>query len=272
MGSLGAAAAQVSARPDAWLELAVTDQPPKGWVRVADLVADPARLKARQRDAMVFLLAGYGRTDELAAAVLVLERQLNAVTLPAAALFRHHRRVPRLDPTLVAVPGEISRAAPETTRVRLLDARFWCLPDDPDHEHPDATVVPGEPALAHRFRTEVVAHAQAFLDAYAPLVRLGPHQLWGAVTDAVEHGFWFTGSADMSGVVADLADLVLSRVLVPFTARSGFYPVSRVEHDPIWTRRRETCCFYYRLTPERTECVTCPRRTAASRAALLRSS
>ncbi|MGI8458869.1 MAG: (2Fe-2S)-binding protein [Propionibacteriaceae bacterium] len=268
---LRTAAQQVTARPEAWLELAVAEQLPPGWIRVTDLIAQPALLRLRQDRAAAFLLSEYGRTDELAAAVAVLERQLQAVTMPAGALFRHHRRVPRLHPTAVAVPVDAAPAIPEITRVQLLDARFWCLPEDPDRRHPDATVVDDDTALGSRYRAEVALHAGAFLDAYAPLVRLGPHQLWGAVTDAVEHGFWFTGANDLPAVVADLAELVLPAVLPPFTTRSQFYAVARTGRDPIWTRRRATCCFVYRVAPDRLECATCPRRTDASRAALLRS-
>ena len=71
----------------------------------------------------------------------------------------------------------------------MLDPRFWCLPEDPAADQPDATVVADQAALVAWLRAEVREHAHAFLATLHPAHRRLPRRaLLGAFTDGVDTG------------------------------------------------------------------------------------
>lgn len=118
--------------------------------------------------------------------------------------------VPRLDPASLAFHREPGNPIPDA--YALLDERFWCLPDDPEATHPLATVVPDVDALTATLRTQVRAHADAFL---------------------------FPEPSALSSIVDG--------------------------HDrECLARRRVSCCFFYRVSPQgpadrEASCSTRPR-------------
>ena len=118
------------------------------------------------------------------------------------ALFRLARRVPRLDRDAVAF-RLAAEAYPDA--YALLDARFWCLPTDPAADHPDATAVADEPALAAVLHAQVRAHADAFLAEHPSRGRLPRRALLGAFTDGVDTGLWLGGDPTPERLLPDAA-------------------------------------------------------------------
>nr|WP_328701713.1 (2Fe-2S)-binding protein [Amycolatopsis pittospori] len=247
---------------DAGLRDAVPDDEP-GWVRCGDLLDDPVRL-ARWRDRLGDWLAGrYPDTavvPERVPASWILSWYLHVPAFAGALLLHHERRVPSLAPSGLAFRIGGGRPHPET--IAVLGGAFHCLPTDPGSAHPEAVVVPDERTLATMLRGRFVAHASRFIDAYAPLTRLGRRQLWAAATDALDNALWSAGrlggtpEAEGAGV-ADAA-LVLESRFPPPTSASKLRLAPGPDGQREWTRNRESCCYSY-LLPAESECGGCPR-------------
>lgn len=235
----------------------------RGWLRCADLLADPAGFDSWRKDLAEWLNEHHaGNIPDRTTAGYVLAWYLQVPAYLGALLFHSARRVPWLRPGDLAF--RLSGGRPHPDGIALLSAGFLCLPDDPAAGTPEATVVRDEAALAGVLRARFAGHAREFVAAFAPTVRLGRHMLWGAATDALDSALWNAGRMlgdEDAGVTA--AALVLPERIDPFTSGSRLYPV----HDgprTVWTRRRESCCFHFAL-PGQTACVTCPRVSAAER-------
>ena len=226
-----------------------------GWVRCADLLADPDAIGRWQREAA----AVFGGADDdglLTGQGLVLDWYLAGVVLPAVGMFHVDRRVPGLAPEDVhLLPGSAGSPVAATA---LDSAQFRCLVDDPAADGVDAEVVDGLDALAAALRTELLAHADRLIEAYAPTTRIGSHGLWGAVTDAVDvaamTGGWVSGEPARA---ADDARLVLTGD-PRWVGGSTLHEIDDARGRRHWTRRRYSCCFLYRA-PGAGVCVTCPR-------------
>lgn len=220
-------------------------EPGDGWVVCGDLLADPARLSAWVDRVQAGLeRAEGGPVPREVPATYLLGWYLDAPARVAAVAWAVDRRVPDLDPGTVALhlaPG----GWPDG--VALLSPGFTCLPADPAAGSPDARVVPDEDTLAAQLRDRFVAHAAAFLATYDPGVRIGSRQRWGNVTDALDRAL-----CDAAGPRG--AHAVLGAVHPPLTSASTV----RVLPDGGVLRRRQSCCFWYRL-PSGQECTTCPR-------------
>jgi hypothetical protein len=234
---------------------------PRGWRRCSALVDDPVAVLA-WRDEVLDLLATdrhVRRTDvpDVVGDANVLTWYCDSFAWIGAALFHADRRVPRLSPDAVAFHTHPTEGWVDA--VALLRPEFWCLPDDPDAEHPDAQVLADEQVLAQRLRSEVTAHAGRFIATLAPLVRLGRRSLWGAVTDTLDSAPWACGN-ELGREAAGVADsrLLLDRRHPPLTAASGTYEVIDHHGRRWWSRHRQTCCFFYRM-PSTETCFTCPR-------------
>ncbi|NIH86789.1 hypothetical protein FHX45_003682 [Amycolatopsis granulosa] len=249
--ALGASITRVAARQDR-LELR-TDVPATGtWQRCSDLLDDPARFDVWRKLLGDWLRAQFGQAPERTTAGFVMSWYLHVPAFTAALLLHHERRVPTLRPGELAFRLCADRPHPEG--VAVLGEQFYCLPGDPGAGLPQATVVADERALAAVLRARYTAHAARFVQAYAPVSRLGRRTLWAAATDALDSTLWWSGSyaGDEDAGVAD-ARLVLDEHHPPLTASSR---LRRSEQG--WARRRESCCFSY-LLPEQPLCDGCPR-------------
>lgn len=196
----------------------------------------------------------------------VLQWYLGIPGYTGSMLFHHARRVPVLEPCRLSFRLEPAWVA----TIGLRPGTFWCLPDDPERDHPDAVVVPDEVALAAVLRQQVVAHAQCFLEAYGPTVRFGRRTLWAAVTDVLDSGLLLAGRSrgDDEAGVAD-ARLVLAEHYEPLTSASTTQQVVDEHGRAHWTRQRGSCCFYYALPGVEQPCATCPRVGDAERGRIL---
>ncbi len=196
----------------------------------------------------------------------VLQWYLGIPGYTGSMLFHHARRVPALEPRRLAF--RLEPAWVDT--IGLRPGTFWCLPEDPDREHPDAVIVPDEVALAAVLRRQLVAHAGCFLRVYGPTVRFGRRTLWAAVTDVLDTGLLLAGRSrgDDEAGVAD-ARLVLAEHYEPMTSASTTRQVVDEHGRAHWTRQRGSCCFYYALPDVAQPCATCPRVDDAERARIL---
>lgn len=250
----------------AWLAIrrGMPDDP--AWVRCADVLADPAGLPRW----LTVVTDGVTRRSGGTAPPLVTPASylmawyLDVPAYVGGLSFGLARRVPSLAPEDLAVhldPG----GWPDG--VALLGHRFSCLPDDPDAGHADADVVDDETELAAVLRHRLTAHANAFHETYTPGVKMSSKQRWGTLTDVLEVALWSSGAprGDEALGVADAA-LVLDDVHPPLTSASRMYSLVDDRGRRRWTRRRESCCFYFRL-PGSEVCFTCPRVSDAERVA-----
>ncbi|MBP2340380.1 hypothetical protein JOF41_006558 [Saccharothrix coeruleofusca] len=231
--------------------------PPVGddWLTCADLLDQPERFDQWRARLARWLEDEHGESNERATAGYVMSWYLGAVGLLGGVLFHTARRVPSLRPSDVAL-RIADEGRPHVVGLALLSGEFACLPDDAGGDHPSATAVADDAALAALLRARFAAHAAAFVASYGTTVRLGRRMLWAAATDALDSAAWTAGllCGDEDSGVADSA-LLLPEQQAPFTAASTFRPT-----PDGWARRRESCCFHFTL-PGATACAGCPRTT-----------
>lgn len=223
------------------------------WQLCSDVLADASSFDTWRKALGVWLADEHGASSDRATAGYVMGWYLGVAGGLAGLLFHSARRVPSLRPSDLAF-RIADDGRPDVAGVALLSDEFACLPDDPAGNHPAATVVADEAALAAVLRARYVAHAASFVAAYAPTVRLGRRTLWAAATDALDKGAWLAGRmcGDEATGVSDAA-MLLPEKIEPFTSASTLRMV-----DGEWTRKRESCCFTYVL-PNAEACDTCPR-------------
>jgi hypothetical protein len=251
-----------------WMAWQLTEQDPTGagWLRCEHVLCD-ARFFTYWRGAVAGRLAERHReVPERTPAGYVLQWYLGIPGYTGAMLFHHARRVPTLEPRLLAF--RLEPAWVDT--IGLRPGTFWCLPDDPERDHTDAVVVPDDAALAAVLRRQMVGHAARFLRVYGPTVRFGRRTLWAAVTDVLDSGLLMAGRArgDDEAGVAD-ARLVLAERHEPLTSASTTRQVTDEHGRAHWTRQRGSCCFYYALPGVERACATCPRVDDTERANIL---
>jgi hypothetical protein len=236
-----------------------------GWWRCDQLLDDPAGFDT-WRDAIAVGLARHHGVEVpvIVPSAYQLLYYADVVAWVAAAVFHRERRVPNCAPDALAFAVD-DDAYP--ARVAQLDPRFACLPDDPAADHPDATVLPDEAALALHLQAAVRSHAQRFLEVWVPPVRLGRRTRWGAFSDALDSAPWAAGMGDgdeEAGVRS--ARVLLAQGLAPLVPGSRIYQGRDDRGRPFWSRYRHTCCFAYRLPPGEA-CFSCPRTSDAERSA-----
>jgi FhuF 2Fe-2S C-terminal domain len=230
------------------------DLPPTSeWQHCSDLLADPARFDVWRKLLGEWLRGRFGTAPAQTTAGYVMSWYLNVAAYTGALLLHHERRVPSLRPEELAF--RLCEDRPHPDGIAVLGTDFYCLPTDPGHALPEATVVDDERALAAILRARYLAHATQFVRAFAPVSRLGRRMLWAGATDALDNSLWWAGlqAGDEGAGVADAA-LVLDAPYAPLTSTSTL----RVGADRQWQRRRESCCFSY-LLPGEAECAECPR-------------
>lgn len=236
------------------------------WERCDRVLAGAEFLTAWRSRLTARLSARYGQAPDRVPAGYVLQWYLGVPAYTGTLLFHRRRQVPGLGPERLAFrlrEGNLHA-------ILLRPGPFYCLPDDPDAEHPDATVVDDEDALAAVLRSQVIDHAARFLGVYGPTVPFGPRTLWGAVTDVLDTGLLLAGrsTGNEEAGVAD-ARLVLAHRYEPLRSASTIRTVIDERGRTHWTRQRSSCCFYYALPGVSEPCATCPRLDDTERARIL---
>lgn len=263
---LAATAARAGEARD-WCTVAFATDPPAGSTRCSDVDAD--FIRAWEAAAAADQEDHYGRTHPMAATGYVLGWYADIAASAGALCFLTDRRVPQLTASAIAFKRFEGRSYPDS--VALLDPRFWCLPTDPAANHPDATVVPDEEALAAILRAEVRRHADEFLRHYSPGSRLPRRNLLGAFFDGLDSGFWLFESPLP---ITEKEFVACARVALPgaaaeFPEPSSYCTVTDIRGREHLTRRRVSCCYYYKLSDNAEACTTCPRTTDEERLRLL---
>ncbi len=227
--------------------------PTPDWQICSDLLAEPTRFDLWRKDLAEWMAAEYGEFDDRATAGYVMGWYLHVPGHLAGLLFHTARRVPTLKPSDLAF-RIATDGRPSPDGLAVLSDEFACLPDDPASNHPAATVVANEAALAALLRARYAAHAAQFVASFGQVVRFGRRMLWSAATDMLEYGPWAAGRlcGDETAGVTDAA-LILPEKLDPFTSASTLHLT-----DDGWARRRRSCCFHYVL-PNAEPCTACPR-------------
>jgi FhuF 2Fe-2S C-terminal domain len=254
------------------LSFRIWDSPSDRWITCGHALSDPTfftrwRIQAAQRFAEQYpgVLGKPTAVPDKTTAGHVLQWYLAIPAYLGALLFHSARRVPSLAAQQLGF--RLDPAARELQEVALRPGRFWCLPGDPDAEHPDAVPVPDEAALGAVLRREVIAHAAEFLTAYAPQVRFGRRTQWATVTDMLDSGLLLAGRSFGSPQAAAFdARLVLADGEKPLTSASSICEVTDERGHKHWTRRRGSCCFLYALPGIERPCASCPRVSDAERA------
>ncbi|GAA3236064.1 (2Fe-2S)-binding protein [Pseudonocardia petroleophila] len=204
----------------------------------------------------------YGRTHPMTTSGFCLDGYAAIPGGVGGAAFRLARRVPRLDRSSLAFSRHPAEHHPDG--IALLDPRFWCLPDDPDADHPAATVVDDEAALAAELRRQVRAHADDFLAGYRGGARLPRRGLLGSFYDALDTGVWYGGDPDDPGVVGEGA-VVLPGATAQFADASSLHRLVDARDRAHVARRRVGCCYYFKVSEDGRPCSTCPRVDDAER-------
>jgi hypothetical protein len=246
-----------------WLTVEFGEPEGDGWLRCSDVDATvigswEACVADRHRE-------WYGRDDSMTSSGYVLNWYADVAPSAGALSFLLDRRVPNLDRDALAFRRYAEVEYPDA--IALLDSSFWCLPDDPAADHADATVVSDQQTLAAILRAQVRRHADDFLATYRPGARLPRRHLLGAFFDSLDDGFWISDSAGVAqqDYVA-AARLVLPGPTEQFLDGSTYHVLvddSGCEH---LTRRRVSCCFYFKVAEDGSACTTCPRMSDAERA------
>ncbi|MGH3964837.1 MAG: (2Fe-2S)-binding protein [Pseudonocardiaceae bacterium] len=236
------------------------------WTACEQALSDPACFTQWRAVLTQRLGQQYTQVPEQTTAAHVLQWYLGIPTYLGAMLFHSARRVPSLQPQDLAFRLDLAWVQ----EVALRPGPFWCLPDDPDAGHPDATQVPDEIALAAVLRRQIVTHAARFLKVYGPLVRFGRRTLWAAVTDMLDVTLLIAGRSFGSAQAgATDARLVLAEREEPLTSASTICELADEHGRTHWIRRRGWCCFTYALPGVEHPCASCPRVSDAERVRIL---
>jgi hypothetical protein len=174
------------------------------------------------------------------AASRLLHHYLWSVCLLTAGLWYLDGRVARLDPAALWI---------EETTADL------------------AVTPPGGAPLGgpEDLRSAVAAHCGPVLAAFRPVVRRGPHAMWGMVGDDLVSALWYLGRTlgDEDRAVA-AATAVLPGGTPPFPGAAAFRRLTGADGRSHVTRTRHGCCLYYAVRPDEA-CATCPRTCDAER-------
>ena len=235
-----------------------------GWTRCADVDAD---FLAAWEDRIEDYVAGaYGRSHPMTVSGYALEWYAGLAGLLGGACFRQARRVPRLGRAALAFRCHPEEEFPDS--IALLDSRFWCLPEDPAADHPDATTVADEEALAAVLRAQVRSHADDFFRAYAGRARLPRRHKLGAFFDGLDTGVWYGGDSRVGAAeeVIRLGATVLPGATPEFGDQSSIHLLTDRRGRTHLSRRRVGCCYYFKVADDERACSTCPRVDDATRA------
>ena len=236
-----------------------------GWTRCADV--DAGFLAAWENRIEDYVARAYGRSHPMTVSGYALEWYAGLAGLLGGACFRQARRVPRLGRAALAFRCHPEDEYPDS--IALLDSRFWCLPNDPAADHPDATVVADDDALAAVLRAQVRSHADDFFRAYAGRARLPRRHKLGAFFDGLDTGVWYGGDPEVGAAdeVLRLGATVLPGATAEFGDQSSIHLLTDRRGRTHLSRRRVGCCYYFKVADDEQACSTCPRVDDATRAA-----
>jgi hypothetical protein len=235
---------------------ATIGEPPEGWRRASDVVADPDAV----RDLLDQMLVLYQMDDrQIGAAFLVLGYFWNPM-LAALSCFALDRRVPDLSPE--AVTFDLRGG------VRFTSPRFCALPDDPAADHPDAEILPDVDALRDRIVSDFRdGHAEPL---FATLRSVAPYGVNGMRANYIDRLvsaiIWISESLADPDFASREVPAFVSRMTDRH--RAGIIEVQHEDRTGIY-QQRCGCCLNYRL-PDKPKCDTCSLRPMEERIEIFR--
>jgi len=230
---------------------------PDGWLRASDVVSSPEAV----RDLLDQVQTLYGMDEnerQIAASFLVLGYFWYPM-VGALACYLLDRRVPDLSTDAVA------------THVRdgvvFTSPRCFALPDDPDADHPDVTVMADRDELRACLIRKFDEHATPL---FATLRSVAPYGFNGMRTNYVDR----LASAVL-WLCEQIGDMDLARdevpacvALVNSKSRAGIIEIEHDGRSGVFLKR-SGCCLSYRL-PGNEMCDTCSLRSMDDRVEVLR--
>lgn len=192
------------------------------------------------------------RVRRTVAAAIVAADWSWALAAVAAGALGCDARVPRLASADVWMRWEKGRV----TGVALTSRAFWCDPDDPACEHASASLTD---CLDAELRAQI-GGGLAELDTAlqrgpVPLLRRGARAVGGGAGDGITTALRLqSDGCDDIAPLLDVAEWVLAGAPPSWRAAA---PVRAA--GSAFSRRRASCCLYYRL-PTASPCLGCPRR------------
>lgn len=190
-----------------------------GWIRCADLIGDPDRLR-REIDSTA---AGRGTTDPQVAASLYTQAYAFRLPSIAVAAFALGLPVPTTAPELTAI--RLGRHRP--AEVAILDGT--CTTVD-----------------ANTFVTELFdAHFAPFVAAVRARTRVGERLLWGNVAASLAAIFRSVDVGPLGDVAVRARAAEFERAADPWLAGLGSYSTIDTPDASGWYWTRTSCCLWY---------------------------
>lgn len=233
-----------------------------GWRCTDDVLRRPAGLADVVDELAAALDADHpGAATRLrrtvAAAIVAADWSWALAALGAGAL-ACDARVPRMPPESLWLRWREGRIV----GVALTSRGFWCATGDPACGHASASVTERLDAqLLIEIGQQLSALDAALQHGPDPLLRRGPRAVWGGAGDGVATALRLQAEAcDGAGKLLDVAERVLAGAPRSWRAAAPVRAGASVG-EAAFSRRRATCCLYYRL-PRASPCLGCPRRPA----------
>lgn len=247
MPAFAAAVATVASR-EPWLQVCGGEPDGEGWQLAADLLT-PQTVRelvdaGARRVAEEHPAAGPGVARTVAAAVL-LDHWSWALAVPGAGV--------------LAASEQVLDLAPERTHLRLHEGQIIGVAVERFADDR------GEAALRAEFATHLRRLHTLLTSGNAPLLRRSDRLLQGGLGDAL--------ATALAAQAAELDERERERLLgladrlllgAGTWGKPGWLIVEAADARKLRTRRRTSCCLWYRL-PDQSPCLTCPRLSQRER-------
>jgi ferric iron reductase protein FhuF len=220
----------------------------RGWLAVAALAADRARLHATL--ARTGREVGSERRDVQAS--LFLEAYAWRLLLPLAGALVAERRVAAAAVDAVSLRTDQGRPS----ELRLAPGRFAVLPADPAAAHHDATVAPTPAVLAALFERALIGHFEVIVDALNAISRRSARALWRTVGDRAATALLYAGLAGDDPQAGERLAHEILRGVRPLEVTPAYATIG-IQDRPVRVHLRRGCCLWWR-TAAATYCATCP--------------
>lgn len=251
MPTLAAALATVASR-EPWLQVCGGEPAGSGWHRTHDLLT-PSSLDGLVQSAAARLAAEHPRAtpavSRTVAAAVLLDHWAWALAVAGAGA--------------LAATGRVLDLAPQRVHVRLHEGQIigiavqgWSSRE-------------GERGLCAELDGHLGRLHDLLTGGRPPLLRRSTRLLHGGIGDAVASALAAQAQELDRGEhqrLLDLADGLIAQG--PGWGEPGWLVVDGAGPQQLRTRRRTSCCLWYRL-PDQPSCLTCPRLTNTERAARL---
>lgn len=208
-----------------------------------------------------------GTTDSTALARFFFRYYAWRLATVLVGPFVLERRLPTLD---LGSLGLTMGDQGSVVSVILRYPRFYCLPGDPDVDHPDASILPDLQTMRCRLRAGLVRVCEPLIDALRQRARVGARAFWiaaaescaGLLVDLLPAGSSdVLARAEVTALIGEPGSALRAKPEILSLAANGVTGLGMLGDD---------CCFNYKLAGEG-YCDSCPHRSREERIAALKS-